>query len=84
MTINKDKKKFKSKPIVNKYAYCIVCGSNPIIKIDNAREYICTKCLPKYFKGKTNWNLKKKQNFLENLLWKQILRNMIKKNTKKQ
>ena len=60
MTINKDKKKFKSKPIVNKYVYCIVCGSNPIIKIDNAREYICTKCLPKYFKGKTNWNLKKK------------------------
>ena len=35
--------------------YCKKCGGNPIIKIDNAKEYICEKCLKKYFKGKVKW-----------------------------
>ena len=53
----KGKKKVheKSKKLLNKYMYCKKCGGNPIIKIDNAKEYICEKCLKKYFKGKLKW-----------------------------
>ena len=55
----------KQEKKINKYTtgnwlFCSKCGANPIIKVDNAKEYICEKCLPKYYKGKTNWNLKKK------------------------
>ena len=32
-----------------KYMYCIQCGANPIIKIDNAKQYICSKCMPKNY-----------------------------------
>ena len=26
--------------------YCIQCGGNPMIKVDNAEKYICPKCMP--------------------------------------
>ena len=56
---NNDEKE-KDKFSTGNWLFCSRCGANPIIKVDNAKQYICEKCLPKYFKGKTNWNLKKK------------------------
>ena len=54
---NIKKPKLDSKVILNKYMYCNKCGANPILRVDNAKEYICEKCLKKYFKGKVKWKL---------------------------
>ncbi len=42
----------KDKFSTGKWLFCSKCGANPIIKVDNAKEYICEKCLKKYLKGK--------------------------------
>jgi len=39
-------KKKKSNVIKNNYMYCIQCGSNPMISVDNAKKYMCSKCMP--------------------------------------
>jgi len=48
---NNDEKE-KDKFSTGKWLFCSKCGANPIIKVDNAKEYICEKCLKKYLKGK--------------------------------
>ena len=48
---NNDEKE-KDKFSTGKWFFCCKCGANPIIKVDNAKEYICEKCLKKYLKGK--------------------------------
>ena len=40
--------------------YCIKCGRNPIKKVDNAKEYVCWKCLIKFLEERTKWNFEKK------------------------
>ncbi len=52
-------KKETVEKLLNSYMYCIKCGSNPIIKVDNAKEYICDKCIKKMLSEK--WNIKDKK-----------------------
>ena len=35
------------------YMWCRLCGSNAIIKIDNAKTYYCSKCLEKNIREQT-------------------------------
>ena len=53
----KNDEKQKDKFPTGKWLFCCKCGANPIIKVDNAIEYICEKCLKQYFKGKVKWKL---------------------------
>ena len=53
----KNDEKQKDKFSTGKWLFCSKCGANPIIKVDNAIEYICEKCLKQYFKGKVKWKL---------------------------
>ena len=73
-------KKTDKKINMTKFMYCNKCASEPIIAVDNAKEYTCIKCLKQMLADK--WNIKnRRQNYLKNSYLKQILVNMIKKNT---
>ena len=52
--------KKKPKLIDDGNMYCIKCGSNPIKKVDNAKDYVCWKCLIKFLKERTKWKMKGK------------------------
>ena len=52
-------KKTDKKVNMVKFMYCIKCGSEPIIAVDNAKEYICNKCIEKTLSEK--WNIKNKR-----------------------
>ena len=53
-------KKRKIKLVDDGYMYCIQCGGTPIKKVDNAKEYVCWKCLIKFLEKRTKWKIKKK------------------------
>ena len=36
-----------------KLMFCVKCGGMPIIKVDNAKEYVCWKCLIKFLNERT-------------------------------
>lgn len=56
---------------MTKFMYCNKCASEPIIAVDNAKEYTCIKCLKQMLADK--WNIKnRKQNYVKNLFQKQI------------
>ena len=55
-------KNTKKKINMVKFMYCIKCGSEPIIAVDNAKEYICMKCLKKMLAEKWNIQTVKKKN----------------------
>ena len=52
--------KKKPKIIDDGFMYCIKCCRNPIKKVDNAKEYVCWKCLIKFLEERTKWNFEKK------------------------
>ena len=57
MSKKKEKKNMELKYSTGKWLYCCKCGSSPIIKVDNAKEYICDICFKEYLKGKAKWKL---------------------------
>tara|TARA_R100001510_G_scaffold48822_1_gene46846 strand:+ start:3939 stop:4100 length:162 start_codon:yes stop_codon:yes gene_type:complete len=52
--------KKKPKLIDDGNMYCIKCGGNPIKKVDNAKDYVCWKCLIKFLEERTKWKIKGK------------------------
>ena len=52
-------KKKKIKLVDDGYMYCRQCGGTPIKKVDNAKEYVCWKCLIKFLEERTKWKMKK-------------------------
>jgi len=52
--------KKKPKVINDGNMYCIKCGRNPIKKVNNAKEYVCWKCLVEFLNERAKWKIKKK------------------------
>tara|TARA_R100000426_G_scaffold3113_2_gene5312 strand:- start:1606 stop:1905 length:300 start_codon:yes stop_codon:yes gene_type:complete len=52
-------KKTDKKINMTKFMYCIKCASEPIIAVDNAKEYICNKCIEKTLSEK--WNIRSRK-----------------------
>ena len=52
-------KKTDKKINMTKFMYCRNCASEPIIAVDNAKEYICDKCIEKTLSEK--WNIKNRK-----------------------
>jgi hypothetical protein len=52
-------KKTDKKINMTKFMYCNKCASEPIIAVDNAKEYICIKCLKQMLADK--WNIRNRK-----------------------
>tara|TARA_A100001201_G_scaffold128254_1_gene113209 strand:+ start:441 stop:671 length:231 start_codon:yes stop_codon:yes gene_type:complete len=52
-------KKTNKKINMTKFMYCNKCASEPIIAVDNAKEYTCIKCLKQMLADK--WNIKNRK-----------------------